>query len=161
MTEWGACSSIQIVSTIQSSQTGETVRARKEAVSAGIFDGIVRFSRSPEKPAVSWAYCGLPSPRSKIPFPAAGFPQANTLGILQNLGVLGRRIGPPITYPGFNPRASNCRLHSAGASRSRSTPRPRGKRPSTAALTKSGARNASEIVILTWRTLHFCRAAIR
>jgi hypothetical protein len=45
--------------TIQSSQTGETVRARKEAVSAGIFDGIVRFFRSPEKPAVSWAYCGL------------------------------------------------------------------------------------------------------
>jgi hypothetical protein len=26
-------------------QTGETVRARKEAVSAGIFDGIVRFIR--------------------------------------------------------------------------------------------------------------------
>ncbi len=53
------------------------------------------------------------------------------------------------TYCGFNPRVSNCRLHSAGASRSRSTPMPRGKRPSTAALTRSGARNASEMVILT------------
>src|SRR6266436_6351093 len=42
------------------------------------------------------------------------------------------------TYCGFNPRVSNCRLHSAGASRSRSTPMPRGKRPSTAALTRSG-----------------------
>src|SRR5258706_16006137 len=29
------------------------------------------------------------------------------------------------TYCGYNPRVSNCRLHSAGASRSRSTPRPR------------------------------------
>jgi hypothetical protein len=53
------------------------------------------------------------------------------------------------TYCGFNPRVSNCRLHSAGASRSRSTPIPRSKRPSTAALTRSGARNASEMVILT------------
>ena len=35
------------------------------------------------------------------------------------------------------PAALNCRLHSAGASRSRSTPMPRGKRPSTAALTRS------------------------
>ena len=52
------------------------------------------------------------------------------------------------TYCGFNPSASNCRLHSVGASRSRSTPMPRGKRPSTAALTRSGARNASERVIL-------------
>ena len=58
-------------------------------------------------------------------------------------------------YRGFNPKASNCRLHSAGASRSRSTPIPRGKRPATAARTRSGARNASEIVMLTWRTLHF------
>jgi hypothetical protein len=58
-------------------------------------------------------------------------------------------------YRGFNPRASNCWLHSAGASRSRSTPMPRGNRPSTAARTRSGARNESEIVMLTWRTLHF------
>jgi hypothetical protein len=59
------------------------------------------------------------------------------------------------TYCGFNPRVSNCRLHSAGASRSRSTPMLRGKRPSTAALTRFGARNASEMVMLTCRTLHF------
>ena len=52
-------------------------------------------------------------------------------------------------YREFSPRASNCWLHSAGASRSRSTPTPRGKRPSTAARTRSGARNASEIVMLT------------
>jgi len=56
---------------------------------------------------------------------------------------------PVRNYCGFNPRASNCWLHSAGASRSRSTPIPRGKRPSTAARTRSGARNASEIVMLT------------
>jgi hypothetical protein len=53
------------------------------------------------------------------------------------------------SYGGFNPSASNCWLHSAGASRSRATPMPRGKRPSIAALTRSGARNASEMVILT------------
>src|SRR5213079_2184808 len=37
---------------------------------------------------------------------------------------------------------------------------PRGSRPSTAAFTRSGARNASEIVILTCRMLHLSRAAI-
>jgi hypothetical protein len=58
-------------------------------------------------------------------------------------------------YCGFNPSTSNCRLHSAGASRNRSTPIPRGSRPSTPARTRSGARNASEMVMLTWRTLHF------
>jgi hypothetical protein len=31
---------------------------------------------------------------------------------------------------------------------------PRGKRPSTAARTRFGARNASDIVMLTWRPLH-------
>jgi hypothetical protein len=67
---------------------------------------------------------------------------------------------PIRNYCGFNPRASNCWLHSAGASRKRSTPMPRGKRPSTAARARSGARNASEIVMLTWRTLHFWRVAI-
>src|SRR5260370_32542237 len=35
---------------------------------------------------------------------------------------------------------------------------PRGRRPSTTALTRSGARKASEMVILTCRTLHFSRA---
>jgi hypothetical protein len=34
---------------------------------------------------------------------------------------------------------------------------PRGRRPSTAALTRLGARKASEMVILTCRTLHFSR----
>jgi len=61
-------------------------------------------------------------------------------------------------YSGLSPSASNCRLHSVGGSRSRSTPMPRGRRPSTAALTRLGARKASEIVILACRTLHFSRA---
>ena len=38
--------------TIQSSETGETVLARKEAVSAGIFKGVVRLSSSLETLAV-------------------------------------------------------------------------------------------------------------
>ena len=49
---------------------------------------------------------------------------------------------------------------SAGASRRRVTPMPRGNRPSTAACTSLGARNASEIVILACRMLHCSRAAI-
>ncbi len=59
-------------------------------------------------------------------------------------GLLGRRC----SYSGLSPSASNCRLHSVGGSRSRSTPMPRGRRPSTAALTRFGARKASEMVML-------------
>jgi len=69
-------------------------------------------------------------------------------------GILGRRCN----YSGLSPSASNCRLHSVGGSRSRSTPMARGRRPSTDALTRLGARKASEMVILTCRTLHFSRA---
>src|SRR5947208_3556985 len=58
------------------------------------------------------------------------------------------------------PSIAYWRDHSAGASRRRVTPMPRGSRPSTAAFTRSGARNASEIVILTCRMLHLSRAAI-
>ena len=39
-------------------------------------------------------------------------------------------------------------------------PMPRGNRPSTAAFTSVGERKASEIVLLTCRTLHFSRLAI-
>src|ERR1700730_1945956 len=58
-------------------------------------------------------------------------------------GILGRRCN----YSGLSPSASNCRLHSVGGSRRRSTPMQRGRRPFTAALTR-----------LTCRTLHFSRA---
>ena len=78
-----------------------------------------------------------------------------TLAYREPFGPKRTLLCPVRDYRGFNPSASNCWLHSAGASRSRSTPMPRGKRPSTAARTRSGARNASEIVMLTWRTLHF------
>jgi hypothetical protein len=82
----------------------------------------------------------------------AGFGRANPAGnpgILESWEAKRRPVSSLLRiYSGFNPRASNCWLHSAGASRSRSTPMPRGSRPSTAALTRSGARNASEIVML-------------
>ena len=52
------------------------------------------------------------------------------------------------------------RDHSAGISQSRTTPIPCGRRPSIAALTRSGARKASEIVMLTLRTLQPSRAAM-
>ena len=47
------------------------------------------------------------------------------------------------------PIRSNCSDHSAGASRKVATPMPRGSRPSTAALTRAGAMNAIDIVMLT------------
>jgi pimeloyl-ACP methyl ester carboxylesterase len=72
--------------------------------------------------------------------------------------VLSLRAHRRRSYSGFSPSASSCRLHSVGGSRSRSMPMPRGRRPSTAALTRLGARKASEMVILTCRTLHFSRA---
>ena len=49
------------------------------------------------------------------------------------------------------------RDHSAGKSARRATPMPCGSRPSMAAVTRSGARKASEIVIFTLRTLHLSR----
>ena len=60
-----------------------------------------------------------------------------------------------------SPSIECLRGHAAGASNRRATPIPCGSRPSTAALTRLGARKASEIVMLTWRLLQACRAAHR
>jgi hypothetical protein len=49
---------------------------------------------------------------------------------------------------GVSPSLAYCSDHSAGASRRFAMPTPRGRRASTAACTRFGARNASEIVIL-------------
>ncbi len=57
------------------------------------------------------------------------------------------------------PSIWRCRDHSAGMSQRRATPIPRGSRPSMAALTRSGARKAREIVMLTLRTLQPSRLA--
>ena len=45
-------------------------------------------------------------------------------------GIFGWRCN----YSGLSPSALNCRLHSVGGSRSRSTPMPRGRRPSNSKL---------------------------
>ena len=58
------------------------------------------------------------------------------------------------------PSRSNWSDHSAGISRRLAMPIPRGRRPSMLALTRAGAMNAIEIVMLTWRALHFWRTAI-
>jgi hypothetical protein len=158
MTGWWVASLCPITSTIQSFRTTDFQADSKRAVSVGIFAGIVPLFRSLVTLAVSQADFGLPSLHPKIPFPAAGFRRPIPFGGPGILGVSGgkkRRFEPGRNYCGFNPSASNCRLHSAGASRNRSTPMPRGSLPSTAALTRSGARKASEMVMLTRRTLHF------
>ena len=59
-----------------------------------------------------------------------------------------------------SPSLAYCRDHSAGASRRFAMPTPRGRRPSIAACTRFGARNASDIVILICRTLQFSVRAI-
>ena len=156
----GVTGSIPVAPTIQSSRTAETVVDRRGAVSAGIPVAYFQFSRSLPTLAVSPGFFGLQSPHPKIPFLATGFRAAIAQLVLGNWSGEERATSSFGAYCGFNPSASNCRLHSAGASRSRSTPMPRGKRPSTAALTRSGARNASEMVIFTCRTLHFWCAAI-
>jgi hypothetical protein len=53
------------------------------------------------------------------------------------------------------------RDHSAGKPVRRATPMPWGSLPSMAALTRSGARKASEIVMLIFRALHRSRFAMR
>ena len=56
--------------------------------------------------------------------------------------------------PSVRPSIRRWRDHSAGRSARRVTPMPWGSRPSIAALTRSGARKASEMVMFTLRTLH-------
>jgi hypothetical protein len=152
---------VQIVSTIRSSRTSETVVVNKHAGSAGIFAVVgaafrslrmLAVSRVDFWPPVSALENSVPGDRissGKRQFWRPDYP-----------GSLEAESSRILNYCGRRPSASNCRLHSAGGSRSRSTPMPRGKRPSTAALTRSGARNAREMVMLTCRSLHFWRAAI-
>jgi hypothetical protein len=76
-TAWGAASSNHTISTIQSFQTADFHAGSKEAVSVGIFAGIVPLFRSLVTLAVSQADFSLPSLQQKIPFPAAEFGAAN------------------------------------------------------------------------------------
>jgi hypothetical protein len=95
MTAWGAASLVQMVSTtIQSFQTADLRAGSKEAVSVGIFVGIVALVRSPVTLAVFQADFSLPSLHPKIPFPAAGFSTANNVRQPRNIGGLGRRRTP-------------------------------------------------------------------
>jgi hypothetical protein len=86
MTGWGVGSSVPSVSTIQSFQTTDLRAGSKEAVSVGIFAGIVPRFRSLVTLAVSQAAFSLPSLHPKIPFPAAGFPRPSAAGTIGSLG---------------------------------------------------------------------------
>jgi hypothetical protein len=149
MTAWGVGSSVPSVSTIQSFKTADLQTDSERAVFEGIFAGIVPLFGSLVTLATSRADFSRPSLHPKIPFPAAGFPWPIPFGSREYWEAKSSVLCPSVIYRGFSPRAWNCWLHSAGASRSRSTPMPRGKRPSTAARTRSGARKAREIVMLT------------
>ena len=155
----GVTSSIPITSTIQSPRTADFQAGSKRAVSVGIFAGIVPLFRSPVTLAVSqgrFLASRLCIQKFRSPRQGVDGQCRSATGNFLSLGGQKRVVSRPArSYRGFNPRASNCRLHSAGASRNRSTPMPRGSRPSTAARTRSGARKASEMVMLTWRALHF------
>lgn len=83
----------------------------------------------------------------KIPFPGNG-------------DCSSQRFSSNASYFPGRPRIWCCLDHSAGKSARRAKPIPCGSRPSIAALMRSGARNASEIVMLTLRTLHASRFAI-
>ena len=73
MTAWGAGSLVQMVSTIQSRQTAETVVNWKQAVCAGIFAVLIPTFQSLGTFDDLRADFGLRSLQQKIPFPAAGF----------------------------------------------------------------------------------------
>jgi hypothetical protein len=80
------------------------------------------------------------------------FPTAETGVGRESVRMLGQCAGKP--------SISRCLDHSAGKSVRRATPMPCGSRPSMAALMRSGARKASEIVMLTFRTLQLSRFAM-
>jgi hypothetical protein len=84
--------------------------------------------------------------------PMAGLEPANKRLRAQQPQRLRRPYGSPSIW--------SWRGHAIGASNRRATPIPCGSPPSTAAWTRLGARNASEIDILTWRLLQACREAI-
>jgi hypothetical protein len=110
--------------------------------------------------AVFMTILGCLSLHPKIPFPAVAIGREFWTALnpkFRRQGPVNRVWDRRSSYSGFSPSVSNCRLHSVGGSRSRSIPTPRGRRPSTAALTRLGARKASEMVMLTCRTLHFSR----
>src|SRR5258708_14916637 len=118
------------------------------------------FGLCGRSPALA-AVFGALSPHPKIPFPAAGFGTKSVRTCSRNSAFCAAVIQGSLVrrgnYSELSPSASNCRLHSVGGSRSRSMPMPRGRRPSTAALTRLGARKASEMAIFTCRTLDFSR----
>ena len=96
---------------------------------------------------------GPQSPRQKIPFLAPE--KVWREGFAQELSLLSMRAACEIckcedwNQGWARPSRSNCSDHSAGASRKLATPMPRGSCPSTAALTRAGAMNAIDIVMLT------------
>src|SRR3984893_4712024 len=95
MTAWGAGSLVQMVSTIQSSRTAETVADQKQAVSAGILDayfsvpGLCRQSRP-----LGWIF-GRRSLCPKIPFPAAPFRATQGRLAIWKFGILRQKTPFP------------------------------------------------------------------
>ncbi len=73
MTAWGACSLVQIVSTIQSSRTAETVAVQEQAVSAEILAAYFQRSWSLRTIRSLGVDFGLQSLHPKIPFPPDEF----------------------------------------------------------------------------------------
>jgi hypothetical protein len=69
-----------------SHQTADFQAESKQAVSVGIFAGVILLFQSPVTPAVFQADFSLPSLHPKIPFPAAGLQRPIPLG---NPGILG------------------------------------------------------------------------
>jgi hypothetical protein len=88
MTAWGASSLVQIVSTIQSSQTADFQAGVKQADSVGISAHFILPFCSLVTVAVSRAIFGVPSLHPKIPFQGAGLRQSPVVWQTGNLTVL-------------------------------------------------------------------------
>ena len=157
MTAWWAASSISAVSTTQSGPSGFSGDCRERPAIGGYFSSVILNSpvsalksshfdpqslvrKFPFLTACSWKRTGsAPTPgmdETGMAFFAANYVQMSG-----------------------SPSRAACCDHSAGGSRSRAMPMPRGRRPSIAALTSVGARKAIDRVILIWRVLHLCLLA--
>src|SRR6266576_4304590 len=88
-----------------------------------------------------------------------GFPETENRGFGDAVGMR-LAASPNADQYAASPMISCCRAHSMGRSHRRAIPKPWGRCPSIAALTRSGARKASDTVMLTLRALHPVRLAM-
>ena len=139
--------------TTHSAELANTETACESPRNGGFLGGSISLDRLQGSPAPN---LGRLSPARKILFLAR--PGGQRAGQGRRIEEA-RQLGLSLAQEA-KPSIASCRDHSSGASRRLATPTPRGRRPSIAALTRVGAKNASEIVMFTCRIEQPSLAAI-